>query len=408
VDGPYSTFLRRRADFLEGQAQQQQSLATKVRDDLKWLARGAKARRTKSKSRIDAAGERSAELSDLKARNAPARAADIAFSASGRRTRKLLAGHGLTKSLGGRTLFRDLDIELAPGECIGLLGPNGSGKTTLIRVLSGELPPDAGVIQRADNLRTVVFTQGREDLDPLQPLREALWPRGDFVTFGDQQVHINTWASRFLFRPEQLKVSVGDLSGGEQARILMARLMLKPADLLILDEPTNDLDIASLEVLEQSLSQFPGAVLLVTHDRFMLDRLSTTILALDGRGGAGYYAELAQWSAAQERQQQVEQQEKPPAARKSTAATSTATGAAAMRTKLSYKDQRELDQMESSITAAEAEVARLESLLADPAAKGDHNERHEHYLRLAAAHDRVTRLYERWQELEARVGEQTP
>ncbi|MFA9478804.1 ABC-F family ATP-binding cassette domain-containing protein [Phycisphaerales bacterium AB-hyl4] len=403
VDGPYSTFLQRRADFLESQQQQQQSLASKVREDIRWLSRGAKARRTKSKSRIDASHGRMDELADLKSRNAPGRAAGVQFAASGRQTQKLLVATGLAKSLGGRLLFRDLDLMLSPGTCIGLLGENGSGKTTLIRLLTGELSPDEGTIKRADNLRTVVFTQAREELDPRQSLRDALAHGGDFVTFRDKPVHVNAWASRFLFDAQQLKVSVGDLSGGEQARILMARLMLKPADLLILDEPTNDLDIASLEVLEQSLSDFPGAIMLVTHDRFMLDRLSTDILALDGAGGAKFYAELAQWQNAQdEAESRQKKRGRSGEADRNDTGSATAVAAPATKVKLSYKEQRELDQMESNITAAEAEVARLEALMADPDVLADHARLTACCRDLESAQAKVTKLYKRWEVLESR------
>jgi ATP-binding cassette subfamily F protein uup len=397
VEGAYGDFLQKRAEFLIAQAQQQASLANKVREDLRWLGRGAQARRTKSKSRIYASYDRMDELADLKSRNAPAKAAAIEFTATNRQTRKLLAAVGVAKSLGGKPLFKNLDLELAPGMRLGLLGPNGSGKTSLIRVLTGELPPDSGSVKRADNLRIVTFTQRREELDPRESLREAIAPGSDFVIYQNSQVHVNTWASRFLFRTDQYNTSVGDLSGGEQARILIARLMLKPADLLILDEPTNDLDIASLEVLEESLAEFPGAVLLVTHDRFMLDRLSTDILGLDGKGGAKMYADYPQWQKMQD-QREVEER----AAAKSKTAPAAAAAPTAVKTKLSYKDQRELDSMESNINAAEAEVKKLDAKMHDPALVADHKKMQEFYRQLEMAHMRVTQLYARWAELEAK------
>src|SRR5262249_3882022 len=161
-------------------------------------------------------------------------------------------------------------------------GSNGSGKTTLLGVLAGTIVPDAGDIERADRLRVVRFEQHRGTLDQNQSLRRALAPEGDTVVWQGRPVHVASWAKRFLFRPEQLEVPVGRLSGGEQARILIARLMREPADVLILDEPTNDLDIPTVEVLEESLASFEGGLVLVTHDRFMLERVSTVILALDG------------------------------------------------------------------------------------------------------------------------------
>ncbi len=413
VDGPYSEFLRRRAEFLEAQARQEQSLANKVRQDVVWLGRGAQARRTKAKGRIQDAGERLAELTDLRRRNAPTRSADIAFAATGRQTRKLLEGHGLSKTLGGRTLFKDLDLTLSPGMCLGLLGPNGSGKTTLLRLLAGDLEPDAGTIKRAEGLRVVAFTQHRQDLDLRQSLRDALCPVSDTVFFRDRPVHINTWAKRFLFDTAQLKVSVGDLSGGEQARILIANLMLRPADLLILDEPTNDLDIGSLEVLEESLADFPGAVVLVTHDRFMLDRLSTQVLSLDGDGAVKFAPNYTQWLAVRERQVPRQESSKPKPAREKFDApeaapaaetggsTAGSTAAVVKPRRLSYKEQREWDRIEDDIHAAELRVKMLEARMNEPAVLADHRRLEECCHELHAAQELVTSFWERWEQLEA-------
>ncbi|MEX2543552.1 MAG: ABC-F family ATP-binding cassette domain-containing protein [Phycisphaeraceae bacterium] len=394
VAGPYSTFLERRTAFLEAQQKQEQRLASKVRDDIAWLKQGVKARETRSKSRLDDTKRRDEQLKTLKRRNAPVRVANVDFTASGRMSQKLLVATGLGKSLGGSTLFRDLDLVLSPGLCLGVLGENGAGKTTLLRVLAGELEPDAGSIRRADDLQTVVFTQRREQLQLSLPLREALSPASDFVTFRGQQIHVNAWARRFLFRPDQLNVSVGDLSGGEQARILIANLMLKPADVLILDEPTNDLDIDSLEVLEQSLRSFPGAVLLVTHDRFMLDRLCTQLLALDGDGAARSYTDRLQWQRARDEPQKWSTQAGDSGGRG--VAATMATPPAARPAKLSYREKQELDRMEETILAAEADAVRLEALVADPAVAADHVRLQQCCSELEAAQAEVTRLYERW------------
>src|SRR3989475_1544878 len=280
AEGRYSEFLARRDEFLRGQQAYQESLANTVRREIEWLRRGAKARSTKAKGRIKEAGRLIEELEDGRARGATA-AAGRGVTSSQRRTRRLLVARGVSKSLGGRRLVSDLDLVITPGTRVGLIGPNGSGKTTLLDVISGALPADAGVIERADGLRVVRFEQERGGLDPTQSLRRALAPEGDTVTWQGRSVHVASWAKRFLFRPEQLELPVGRLSGGEQARILIARLMREPADLLILDEPTNDLDIPTLEVLEESLEDFTGGLVLVTHDRFMLDRVSNVIVALE-------------------------------------------------------------------------------------------------------------------------------
>ena len=401
VEGAYSEFLERRADFLAAQATQEQALAGKVRADIAWLRRGAKARRTKAKGRIQDAAERMDELAELKRRNTPARAAAIDFNATGRQTRNLLVANNISKTLGSRKLFASLDLTLSPGMCVGLLGPNGSGKTTLIKVLTGELPPDTGTIKTADNLRVVTFTQRRAELDRKIELREALCPVGDTVFYRDRAVHVVTWAQQFLFRTDQLNVPVGDLSGGEQARIIIAGLMRQPADLLVLDEPTNDLDIPSLEVLEKSLEEFPGAILLVTHDRYMLDRLSTDVLGLDGNGNAKLYASYQQWAAAQLETMAKPQRAKP-AIDQTQAAPKPAASSQTKPARLSYKDQRDWEQMESRILAAEAAVAELEKRTNDPDLLADHQKLGEHCAKLSEAQATVTALYERWAELEAK------
>jgi ATP-binding cassette subfamily F protein uup len=295
TDGRYSDFLARRDDFLRGQAAYEESLANTVRREIDWLRRGARARSTKAKGRIKEAGRLIEELDDARERGVGG-TAGIDFTSSQRRTRRLLVARGLGKALGGRPLLRDLDLTITPGTRVGLVGSNGSGKTTLLALLAGALAPDAGDIERAEGLRLVRFEQDRSGLDPAQTLRRALAPEGDAVTFRGRSVHVASWAKRFLFRPEQLEVPVGRLSGGEQARILIARLMREPADVLLLDEPTNDLDIPTLEVLEESLAEFDGGLVLVTHDRLMLDRVATVVVALDGEGGAATFAGRSAWA----------------------------------------------------------------------------------------------------------------
>jgi ATP-binding cassette subfamily F protein uup len=391
TDGSYSEFLARRDEFLRGQAAYQDALANTVRREIEWLRQGAKARSTKAKGRIKQAGRLIEELEDARTRGLAA-TAGIDFTSSQRRTRRLLVVHGLTVSRGGRTLVSGLDLVVTPGTRVGLIGPNGSGKTTLLEVLAGVAPPDAGEIERADGLRIVRFEQQRAALDPAQSLRRALAPEGDTVTWQGRSVHVAAWAKRFLFRPEQLEVLVGNLSGGEQARILIARLMREPADLLILDEPTNDLDIPTLEVLEDSLAEFDGALVLVTHDRFMLERVSTVIVALDGRGGTATFADYAQWESVQTT---VE-----PAQRK---APDRAAEASRQRPKrLGYREQREWEGMEQAILDAERAVEACQGAVEDPAIVSDPTALQQRYAALEAARADVDRLYARWAELEAK------
>ena len=397
--GGYSDLLVRREEYLAAQARSEQALASRVRREVEWLSRKAKARTTKAKGRIDEAGRMMQKLGDLKARNAQGSSVQIDFTATERKTRKLLAAKGVSKTVGGRALFAGLDLVLAPGSKLGLIGPNGSGKTTLIRLLSGELAPDAGQIVRAEGLRTVVFDQARQQLDKAATLWRALSLNGsDTVVYRDAGMHIVSWAKRFLFRTEQLDMPVAALSGGEQARILIARLMLQPADLLILDEPTNDLDIPSLEVLEDSLADFPGALVLVTHDRFMLDRVSTEILALDGRGGARPFADTGQWQRwRDEAQRDAAAVARAPAR---AAVKPESVGAAAKR--LTYMELRELEGMEGAILGAETELQSLQAQMNDPRTLADRNRLTAVCEEFDAAQQRVQALYERWQQLEAR------
>jgi ATP-binding cassette subfamily F protein uup len=393
ANGRYSEFLEQRDAALQAQADYQTSLANRVRREVEWLRRGPKARTTKAKARIDQAGRMIHELQDIESRQAQG-SAGIDFTASGRKSRQLLIAKGIEKSLGGKLIISDVDILLGPGERVGLLGPNGGGKTTVLKLLAGTVKPDSGTITRADRLRVVSFEQHRESLDQQATLRRALAPAGgDAVVYQDRSVHLVSWAKRFLFKPEQLDLPVSRLSGGEQARLLIARLMLEPADLLILDEPTNDLDIPTLDVLEDSLLEFTGALVLVTHDRWLLDRVSTRLLALDGTGRAEWFADYAQWEEAQVRK--AAQERKSQIAKESFAPAGTS-----KRKGLSYKEQKEWDQIEGKILEAEETVMTCQAAANDPAIASSATDLQERYAALHAAQAEVEHLYTRWAELE--------
>jgi ATP-binding cassette subfamily F protein uup len=396
VAGSYDGFAERREDFLQSQARQQETVANQVRRETEWLGRKAAARTRKAGFRIAQAVQRREQLDELKYRNAAAEAAGIDFVGSGRHTRKLLTAQGLSLALGGRQLFDGLDLVLSPGQKLGVLGPNGCGKSSLLRALGGQLATDKGKVTLAEGLRILMFEQGRTSLDPKVTLHRALCPNGETVQVRERTFHVIAWAKQFLFRQEQLGVPVGDLSGGEQARVRIAQLMVQPADLLLLDEPTNDLDIPALEVLEDSLAEFPGALVLVSHDRELIDCLCTDLIGLDGRGGSGAYTSLDQWLSAYELAAvQVAKPVATPVTR--VKAPSPKPG------KLSFREQQEWDRMEADILAAEEAVVQCDRAV-QVASSAGHSALADACRALEIAHQTVERLYSRWQELEVKRG----
>lgn len=402
VSGKYSTFLEAKQDYLHAQRNRQEALENRVRTEIEWLRRGPKARATKAKARIDKAHKMIGELREIKARSNTA-SAQIDFSATNRQTKQLIELDGVTCGIGERELFEKLHFRVTSGMRVGLVGPNGSGKTTLLRLLRGDLQPVAGKIRKADPLRMVYFDQNRE-LDPDLLLRRALAPDSDAVIYQEQVIHVASWAARFLFTGEDLNRRVGKLSGGERARVLIAQLMLQPADVLLLDEPTNDLDIPTLEILEESLLEFRGALVLVTHDRYMLDRLSTIVLGFDGFGGIERFADYSQWEAWQERQRKEQERAKfakPIATSRIAPDTADAT---AVKKKLSYKETRELEGMEQKIAEAEQQLHDRQAAFQNSSIVSDGGRLHSASLELNEAQKTVDRLYARWAELEQKNG----
>jgi ATP-binding cassette subfamily F protein uup len=351
------------------------------------------------------------------------RSASVDFQSSERQPRRLIEARGIGKRYGERTIFAGVDLRLGPGTRLGLLGPNGCGKSTLIRVLVGEEAPSTGDVLRADGLAVAYFQQSREALDPELSVVDTLAPDGDHVTFRGARVHVRGYLERFLFRSEQLEMAVGRLSGGEQSRLLLAKLMLREAQVLVLDEPTNDLDLATLAVLEEALSGFDGAVLLVTHDRYFLDQVATSILAFMRTPAEpacerdAYavvpFANLSQWEVARAEAASAKTMTAKTATAK--AATETASGsqaassssagapAASARRRLGYLEQREYEGIE-------AEITRIEAVLREARVESDRPENASDAAGLmtllatiAEREAALERLYARWAELEAKL-----
>jgi ABC transport system ATP-binding/permease protein len=383
--GNWSTFLEKKEEFLKGQQERERSLAGTVRDEVDWLRKSPKARTSKSKSRIQKAHNLIDELQSVRQRNVVQKA-QVQFSASERETRNLLVASNVSKTLGGKLLFRSVDIKLSPGTRLGIVGKNGTGKTTLLKTLAGEIPQDLGTIKYAQDVSLVYFDQHRESLDPKETLKEALSPHGDFVKFHSQEIHVNGWAKKFLFPSDRLNMPVGNLSGGEKARILMARLMLKPADVLFLDEPTNDLDIPTLEVIEESLLDFPGAVVLITHDRYLMSKICTQILALGEGEQPKVYADYAQWESAEKETVKEEVFKKAPVSKKE-------------KKKLSYNEQKELLGMEENILSLEEKIASLALKAEEPEMQSNSVKQLEIYEKMGSSQKKLEELYERWQFL---------
>jgi ATP-binding cassette subfamily F protein uup len=406
VNGNYSHFLEAKEQYLHAQGKRQEALENLVHTEIEWLRRGPKARTTKSKSRIDKAHSMIGELADLNNRTRTA-TAKIDFSASNRQTKQLIGLDGVTYTIGGRTLFKNIDFTLQSGMRVGLVGPNGSGKTTLLRLLRGDILPTAGKIQKADSLRIVYFDQNRR-LDPDVSLRRALAPDSDSVIYQERVIHVAAWAARFLFSGEDLNRPVGRLSGGERARVLIAQLMLQQADVLLLDEPTNDLDIPTLEILEESLLEYRGALVLVTHDRYMLDRISTIVLGLDGRGDAERFADYSQWDVWL-RSQQAKRSPDATAATTRNARSSAPTDTnrpGATAKKFSQNDGREVASIEKRIAKAEEELLAKRAALEDREISSDAPRLHTAYVEMESAQKTVDELYARWAELSRQTPEQ--
>jgi ATP-binding cassette subfamily F protein uup len=399
VAGDYATYLERKADAMAAQEKREQALRNTLRRETEWLRRGPAARTTKQTARIERAADLAGEVAALGARN-KTRKAEIELEARGRQTKLLIEGKELGKRYGAQTVFEHVNLIIGPGTRLALLGPNGCGKSTLLHTLVGSEPASAGTVVRAPDLRVQLFEQHRDSLDPEQTLADSVAPGSDTLDYRGSRLHRYGYLERFMFRSEQMNMRVGNLSGGEQSRLLIARLMLQPADVLVLDEPTNDLDFETLDVLQNALLEFAGAVLLVSHDRYFVDQVATQILAFHVapgvRGRTSMFADLYQWQRWHAEQlDKARARDAEPAKRSAPAAVS------GKPKKLSYKDQRDWDTLEQRILEAEAALAQLEEEAAKPAVASDASRSLELHEQHQQKRSEIDALYARWAELEA-------
>ena len=399
VTGDYAQYLEVKNMMLATQERQETTMSNTLRREVEWLRQGAKARTTKQQARIQRAEVLKNDVAELAYRN-QTRTARLDFQTAERNPKKLIEAKDISKSYDGRILFKHFSCLFKPGTRIGLFGPNGCGKSTLIRILLDQETPDSGTLTRSDNLQVAYFEQSRDTLDPKKTLSKTLCPSGDFVDFRGGRTHIKSYLDRFLFSPGQMEMPVGKLSGGEQSRVLIAQLMLKPANLLVLDEPTNDLDIATLQVLENVLTDFTGSLLLVSHDRFFVDRVCNKILAFPPRGSQTGeivpFADLLQWKAWHEEQLRAGGKT---AAQLATRPAGQAEGSKKKR--LGFKEQRELDGMETTIHTLEAELAQVTEQSGLPEYSSNSVKLNELTGKMASLQSRIDDLYVRWGQLEA-------
>jgi len=395
-DGDYAEFVMLQADRLATESESEYQRSSFIRREIDWIRRGPKARTTKAKARIDRfdAAVAAAPTADDKRPETMA----LRLPSGPRLGGTIVELAHVTKALGGKRLFEDLTLVMKPGDRIGVVGPNGTGKTTLIKTILGLTPPDAGVVVVGANTRPAYLEQGRSELRDALTVIEEVGDGYDYVDLPDGKVHVRSFLRMLAFPDSVSDTKVGQLSGGERNRVQLARLLRRGGNLLVLDEPTNDLDLPTLGALEEGLRNFAGCALIVSHDRWFLDRVATAILAFEGdgkvtlyEGSYSFYAERRPRPAG-ERARRVA---------KDTRASVRSAAPAGPR-KLTFKEARELEAIEDTIAAAEDRVKTLEATLSDPGVFKDRpTEIQALIAELEAARGEVERLFARWQELDA-------
>jgi len=397
VKGNYAKYLEVREQLISSQERREVILKNTLRRETQWLKQGAKARTTKQQARIDRAGELKTKVEDLTQRNLTQKAG-FEFQSAGRNPKKLIEAEKVSKFYGEKTIFLDLDLKISPQSRIGLLGENGAGKSTLIRVLMGMEPPSRGKIFHSDQLEVAYFDQTREALNPELSVAQTLCPKGSHVDYCGKPVHIRSYLDRFLFDKQQAEMKVSKLSGGEQSRLLIARLMLNRANVLVLDEPTNDLDLATLSVLEECIKDFDGAVILVTHDRYFLDQVVDQLIAFPPAGSDKMnlltFSDFMQWESWRTKYPQIKTSKAKLKTKKTQSQQPT------QKKRLGFKEQREFDAMERTIQKAEDLLKQLTEESALPENTRNPKALSQITAKMSSAQIEIEKLYRRWEELE--------
>ena len=401
VKSDYRRFLRTREEAQHAEAEAQARFDKKLAEEEIWIRQGIKARRTRNEGRVRALKAMRAERAARIERQGKA---NLQLDAGERSGRQVIVAENLSFAhAGGAPLVQDFSDIIERGEKIGLVGANGAGKTTLLRLLLGELPPTAGRLKHGTKLEVAYFDQLRAQLDPEETLRDSVGAGRDYIETNGQRKHIAAYLQDFLFPPERWRTPVGALSGGERARLLLARLFAQPANVLVLDEPTNDLDIETLELLEEVLADYPGTVLLVSHDRAFLDAVVTRLWVFNRHKGKieQIVGGFSDWLQQGGDIAQLEEAAAPAAKTAEKPAAPAAPPAEKRGNKLSYKYQRELEALPAQIEAAEAEVARLTAVVQEADFyQQPQDAQQAGFAALEAAQQQLDALVERWMQLE--------
>lgn len=388
-NGSYEDFQTKKKQYLITQKSLKSSLQTKLKREKEWLSKNPKARSTKAKFRVEQVDTLEKKYSTVSDKMTT-KTYNFNFLETGSKTKKLLEIKNLSLKIGDKTLKSSQTLFFTPQQKIALLGLNGSGKTSFLKAILGELPLTSGTIKTANHLKIAHFDQAKKDFNTEKTLKNYLSDGADTVLYREQAVHINSWASKFGFSTSQVDNPISKLSGGEKARALIAKLILQPADLLLLDEPTNDLDIPTLEVLEDCLRSFTGCLILISHDRYLLDNIAQGFLAIDKKSELRSYISRSEWQKeifsetrkTKEKKLSKHEEEK------------------VKKKKLSYMEQREFDSIEEKVSSLEEEVESIKKKLEENATSSDHTVLLENSQKLEKKQEELDKLYSRWQELE--------